>query len=74
LRESSSTGPGEDAVSERWSTQARTGSRESLLEIQEEVPGGHDVSHVPGARRSVRVSMAAGPLSGPPSPPVSGPL
>lgn len=81
LRESSSAGSSEVALLERWSTQVRTGSRDSLLENQgEEAPGGDDVLHGLGARPSVRVSMIAGPLSGPPvvplppSPPIPGPL
>ncbi|KUI63094.1 hypothetical protein VP1G_10214 [Cytospora mali] len=81
LRKPSGAGSSEDAPSERWSTQARTGSPGSLLDNNgEEAPVENDVSRVPGARQSVRLSMIAGPLSGPPagplppSPPASWPL
>ncbi|ROW11225.1 hypothetical protein VMCG_01466 [Cytospora schulzeri] len=72
LRELSSAVPSQAAPSERWSTQARTGSRESLMDNPEgeKAPDGNDVPEGLGARRSVRISMVAGPLSGPPAAPL----
>ncbi|KUI66406.1 hypothetical protein VM1G_01469 [Cytospora mali] len=81
LRKPSSAGSSEDAPSERWSTQVRTGSPGSLLKNhEEEAPIDNSVPQELGARRSIRLSMIAGPSSGPPvgplppSPPTSWPL
>lgn len=78
LRESSNVIHSAVTPSERWLIQ---GFHKSLLDDQrEEVPDGDNMQGVLGARRSVRLSMIAGPLSGPPAaplppcPPVLGPL
>ncbi|KAK7739967.1 hypothetical protein SLS53_005561 [Cytospora paraplurivora] len=71
----SGTEPSEAVISERWSTQARTGCRHSLKEAQgEEGPDEHVPRRGPGSRRFIRLSLTAVPLPGlpvaalPPSP------
>lgn len=65
LRESSSVVPSEATPLEYWSTR---GSAGSLLEsLEGDLPNGDNVPEGLGHRRSFRLFMTAGPLSGPPT-------